>query len=87
MENLNFDPNLILQMIASGQNPQQLMINYLQGQMQGSPFGENLLNLIQNNKTAEIEQVARNLCAARGLDYDKEFNSFIQKVEGLNKKL
>jgi hypothetical protein len=30
--------------------------------MADTPLGSNLLNLAKNNKTAEIEQIARNLC-------------------------
>jgi hypothetical protein len=34
------------------------------------------LDLAKNNRTAEIERVARNLCAERGIDFDKEFSTF-----------
>lgn len=70
----------IIQMIMSGANPQQLMLKYLEDMTQGSPVGENLLKLAKENKTAEIEQVARNLCAAKGLDYDKEFKAFTDSL-------
>lgn len=74
------DPINFLQMIKSGQNPQQLMLNYLETQMSGSPMGANLLNLAKNNKTAEIEQIARNIYRNQGKDFDKEFNSFKQML-------
>lgn len=77
---MNFDPMTIIQMIKAGQNPQQLMLNFLEGQMQNTPMGANLLNLAKNNKTAEIEQIARNLCQSRGVDYDSEFNAFKRKL-------
>lgn len=77
---MNFNPMMIIQMIKSGQNPQQVMLNFLEGQMQNSPLGENLLNLARNNKTAEIEQIARNICAQRGVDYDQAFNSFKRQL-------
>ena len=35
-----------------------------------------LLDMAKNNRTADIERVARNLCAERGIDFDKEFNNF-----------
>lgn len=78
--NNQIDPISFIRMIKSGQNPQQLMLNYLESQMQGSPMGANLLNLAKNNKTAEIEQIARNIYKNQGLDYDKEFNSFKQML-------
>lgn len=74
--NTQMNPITFLQMIKSGKNPQQLMMNYLQNQASNSPMGANLLNLAQNNKTAEIEQIARNICKQRGVDFDKEFNAF-----------
>lgn len=77
---MNFDPMTIIQMIKSGQNPQQLMLNFLESQTQNTPIGANLLNLARNNKTAEIEQIARNLCQSRGVDYDSEFNAFKRKL-------
>lgn len=79
MLDMSFNPMTIIQMIQSGQNPQQIMLSYLEGQMQGTPLGDNLLALAKQNRTAEIEQIVRNIYAQRGLDYDKEFNAFKQQ--------
>lgn len=57
-----FNPMNIIQMIRGGQNPQQLMINLLENQMQNTPMGANLLNLAKQNRSADIEQIARNIC-------------------------
>ena len=43
-------------------------------------MGQNLLTLAQNNDGKGIEQIARNLCAQRGLDFDKEFATFKQQL-------
>lgn len=69
-----------MQMIKSGGNPQQLAMNMLQQQAGNSPIGQNLLRLAQNNDGKGIEQIARNLCAQRGLDFDKEFAAFRQQL-------
>ena len=69
-----------MQMVRSGGNPQQMMMNMLQQQANGSPIGQNLLKMAQNNDGKGIEQIARNLCAQRGLDFDKEFTAFKQKL-------
>lgn len=66
----------ILQMIKSGANPQQLIMQYLQKEMSSTPIGQNLLDMAQKGDSAGIEQVARNIMASKGLDYDKEFNAF-----------
>ena len=72
------NPMDFLSMVKSGQNPQQMMLNILQ---QGNnPMSQNLFNLAQQGNTAQIEQIARNLCAQRGMDFDREFNSFKQQL-------
>lgn len=69
-----------MQMIRSGGNPQTMVMNMLQQQAGNSPMGQNLLKMAQNNDGKGIEQVARNLCAQRGLDFDKEFAAFKQQL-------
>lgn len=71
------NPMDIIQMIKSGQNPQQIMLRFLEsGFAANNPLAANLLSLARQNKTAEIERIARNICAERGIDFDKEFNAF-----------
>ena len=69
-----------MQMVRSGGNPQQMMMNMLQQQANSSPIGQNLLKMAQNNDGKGIEQVARNLCAQRGLDFDTEFAAFKRQL-------
>ena len=69
-----------MQMLKSGGNPEAMMMNMLQQQAGNSPMGQNLIKLAQNNDGKGIEQVARNLCAQRGLDFDKEFAAFKKQL-------
>lgn len=70
------DPNILLQMIKQGQNPQQLMLSILQNKA-NTPLEKNLLNLVQNGQTAELEKVIRNVYAQQGgTDFDQEFLAF-----------
>ena len=69
-----------MQLIRSGGNPEAMMMNMLQQQAGNNPIGQNLLKMAQNNDGKGIEQVARNLCAQRGLDFDKEFAAFKQQL-------
>ena len=71
-----FNPMQVIMAMRNGQNPQQIVMNMLQERMSQSPMGQNLIALAQNNQTAQIEQIARNICNQRGIDFDKEFNSF-----------
>lgn len=80
---MTVDPMQLIAMIKNGQNPQQLMIQILETQMQSSPMRDNLLDMARRGDGAGIEKIARNFAQQRGVDYDKEFNSFKQMLLGL----
>lgn len=71
------DMNNFMQMVRNG-NPQQIVMNMLQQNAQGNPMFANILSLAQNGNTQEIENIVRNMARERGIDFDKEFNSFKQ---------
>ena len=77
---MQLDPMKVIQMIRSGANPQQIMMSFLENELQNTPLGVNLLDLAKNNRSAEIEQIARNIYQQKGLDYDTEFNAFKQAL-------
>lgn len=66
----------MLSMLKQGANPQQLVMSMLQNNVQGNPMLQNLLSLAQRNDTRGIEQIARNIAKEKGMDFDKEFNTF-----------
>ena len=71
------DPSVLIQMIKSGRNPQQLMLSILQGQAYNNPLGKNLLNLAQSGQTSELEKVVRNIYAQQGgKNFDQDFEAF-----------
>ena len=72
----SMNPMQINAMIKNGQNPQQLVLSMLENQMGGTPMGNNLLQMARNGQSDDIEKFARNLFESRGLNFDKEFNSF-----------
>lgn len=73
------DPKMLIQMIKSGNNPQQLMLSILQGQA-GSPLGNNLLNLVQSGRFDEMEKVVRNIYSQQGgKDFDRDFQAFMKE--------
>ena len=75
-----FNPMQIIQAIKQGQNPQQVTMNIVKEYIGQTPMGQNLINLAENNKGQEIEQIARNICKQSGKDFDKEFNAFKQML-------
>ena len=76
---INNNVNLpqFIQMVRSG-DPQKNMLNLLQSRSQENPMFANLLSLAQSGNTQEIEKIARNIVSEKGMDFDKEFNSFKQ---------
>ena len=66
----------ILNLIKSGKNPQEVVLDTLSTPMSKTAVGANLISLARQGKTAEIEQIARNIVASQGKDFDKEFNAF-----------
>ena len=73
--NSNMTPFQMIQMLKSG-NPQSFVFQMLEQNAQNNPFFANILQLAKSNKTSEIEQIAINMCKEKGIDFNKEFNSF-----------
>lgn len=71
------NPNVLLQMIKSGKNPEQLMLSVLQGQAYNNPLGKNLLDLARTGRTDELEKVVRNIYTQQGgKNFDQDFEAF-----------
>lgn len=77
---MQVNPMMLIQAIRNGQNPQQLMMSVLEGNMSNSPMGANLLSLARNGNSQGIEQIARNISKQRGIDFDSEFAAFRQML-------
>lgn len=73
--NSNMNPFQMMQILKSG-NPQSFVFQMLEQNAQNNPFFANILQLAKSNKTNEIEQIAVNMCKEKGIDFNKEFNSF-----------
>ena len=77
---MQVNPMMLIQAIRNGQNPQQLMMSVLEGNMSNSSMGANLLSLARNGNSQGIEQIARNISKQRGIDFDSEFAAFRQML-------
>jgi len=78
---MNVNPMQLIQMIKSGRNPQQLIINILQQQSQNNPILNNAMNLARGGDASALENLARNIEAQSGLDFDKEFANFKSQLQ------
>lgn len=72
------NPMQLISMLRGGGNPQQLVMSLLQNEMGNTPMGQNLLSLAQKGDAPQIEEIARNICKQKGVDFDKEFSAFKQ---------
>lgn len=66
----------LMNMMQRSGSPQQFLINLLEQQKGNNPILVNLLQLAKKNDTKSIEQIARNICNEKGVDFDTEFNNF-----------
>lgn len=71
---MNNPMQMIMSLLQSGKNPQAIITQMMKNNT--NPVIANAFNLMQQGKNDEVEQIARNLCKTRGMDYEKEFNTF-----------
>lgn len=64
----------LINMIKNGKG-KDFTLSLLQ-QYGNNPILSNISTLIQENRTDEIETIARNFAKEKGIDYDKEFINF-----------
>ena len=72
----------MLQMLMKkGNNPQQMVEQMMQSMGGNNPMLGNLMQLAKDGNTKNIEQFARNICKSKGIDFDKEFSSFMSNFK------
>ena len=62
--------------MGKGGNPKELVMKAM-GMSSGNPMISNLVNMAKQGNSQGVEQFARNYLKERGIDFDKEFNSFM----------
>lgn len=72
------NPMQVLQtFMGKGGNPQQLVMKALGMVGNSNPMISNLVNMANQGNSQGVEQFARNFMKEKGMDFDKEFNSFM----------
>ena len=67
-----------MRVIKNG-NPQELVMNMLQKDVKnGNQIAGTLIQMINSGDSQGIEREDRNIAKEKGIDFDKEFNSFKQ---------
>ena len=59
-------------------NPKQFVMNMLKQNQ--NPMAMQLMQMVKNGNTNQIEQFARNVCKERGMDFDKSFAEFMKQI-------
>ena len=75
--------NPLMQLIAQLQqssNPQQMLINIMEQNIQNNPVAANMIQLLKDGNYEEFEKVARNVAKEKGIDYDAEYARFRQRL-------
>lgn len=68
----------LMKFVKNG-NPQEIVMNMLQKDAKGgNQIAGTLIQMINSGDSQGIERVARNIAKEKGIDFDKEFNSFKQ---------
>lgn len=68
------NPFQMMQMIKNGKNPQQMLINMIKQQSNNNPVIKNAVEMLENGDTDGLEQLARNLCKEKHINYEEAIN-------------
>ena len=69
-----------MQFLRAIKNPKQFVMNMLKQNQ--NPMAIQLMQMVKNGNTNQIEQFARNVCKERGMDFDKSFAEFMKQING-----
>ena len=64
--------------MQKGLNPEQMISNMIS--QNSNPIMQNLMQMAQKGNSKEVEDFARNICKEKGIDFDKEFSSFMKQI-------
>ena len=66
-----------MQMLQGMRNPQQFLQQMMgNNSVMKNPIARNAMQMAQRGDSKGIEQMARNLCKEKGIDFDKSFSDF-----------
>lgn len=69
-----------IEFIKGIKNPKQFVMNMLKQNQ--DPMATQLIQMVKNGNTNQIEQFARNAFKQQGRDFDKEFSNFMRQIKG-----
>ena len=75
--------NNMLQLVqlVKGRDPQQFVLSMLQNNQITDPRIKQMIQLAQGGNTNDLVNIASSIMAAKGLDLNTEFNSFMSLMK------
>lgn len=67
--------------IMRGRNPQEIVLNMIKTQQINDPTIKQLINFAQSGDTNSLVNLATSICSQRGLDFNKEFETFMSMLK------
>lgn len=72
------NPIEMFKVLLGKQTPQQAIINIIGN---NNPMINNMLEMAKKGDKNGVENIARNLCKEKGIDFDKEFDTFMKQMK------
>ena len=73
------NPFQMLQMFKGG-SPKNIVMNMVKNTMGSNPMVKNLIDMAEKGDNKRVENFARNIMKEKGMDFDKEFNTFMNNM-------
>lgn len=73
------NPFQMLRMFKGG-NPKNIVMNMIKNTMGSNPMVKNLIDMAEKGDNKGVENFARNIMKEKGMDFDKEFNTFMNDM-------
>lgn len=64
----------IIKTLMENMNPQAIVMNMIKNNT--NPILNNLIDMANKGDTKGVEEIARNICKEKNIDFDKEFTDF-----------
>ena len=72
---------ILSQFMSNGGNPQELVMKTIEMSSVNPTMINNLVNMAKQGNYQGVEQFARNYLKGNGMDFDKEYNSFMSNFK------
>ena len=69
----------IIKMLMGKMNPQSIVMNMIKNNT--NPFLSNLIDMANNGDEKGVEEIARNICKEKNIDFDEDFANFMNNFK------